>query len=470
MALLSACASQATPTSTPRPPTPTPVPPTSTPTRVPPTPTSIPPTPTPLSPGVTPPPATPTPTPLPTATPTPRPPNVGAAPVDTISDAEWAQIVEAAKKEGKLTCYCFDLVRDSWEGDLATRFFKETYGIDLEIIGLPPSLMVERIKSEARAGQYIADVVAIGAPEQTGTLEPGGFLQRIDNLPALIDVKDPNAWLFDPILTPYTLLRTDAIDYPAGHYTVNTNIVSSEKYPQKPQDLLDPWWKENKICEWEPTAYAVVDFKFWNNFREYNYADWYVDYFYDLYNTGNRFFFTFAGQPAGLNRGDCAISVSFGAASASGIKQAAVLNKVTWIKVGTFADLKPAPIVGSDAISVMGKAPHPNAALLFVNWRYSKGGQEAVAGEKGGLASMARLDVPSLVEKKYWPENPVTTFWVADTQWYKFEQYSYASKVIFKLAKEGMTREAWHKWVENASMNFWGQYPPPPANFFTVER
>ena len=377
--------------------------------------------------------------------------------------------MEAAKKEGKVTCYCFDLGRDAYAGDWARRVFKETYGIELEIIGLPAALLVERIKSEARAGQYIADVVGAGAAAHLDMLEPAGFLKRVDNLPALKDVKDPNVWMFSPILTPYTVLRIDDVNYPGIHYTVNANIVPREKYPQKMQDLLDPWWK-GKICDWDPTAFSTLDFKFWNNFREYNYAAWYVDYFYDLYNTGDRLFFSFLGQPAGLNRGDCGVRVGFDGGKVASIKQAAVLDKVTWIRGGTFSDLRPIPLVGNDSISVLAKAAHPNAALLFPNWRYTREAQASLTREKGGLTASARRDAPFLVEKEYWPETLATTYWVAEGRWSAFLSYSYASKTIFKLAKEGLSREAWKKWVKDTPMSFWGQYPPPPTTFFTLDR
>lgn len=394
---------------------------------------------------------------------------MGGSPANTISDAEWAKIIEAAKKEGKVTCYCFDLGRVGWLGDWAAREFKKTYGIELENIGATPALAVERIRSEARAGQYNADVAAPGAAWQVGVLEPGGFLKRIDNLPALKDVKDPSVWMFSPIVTPYTILRPDDVSYPGVHYTVNTNVVPKERYPQKAQDLLDPFWK-GKVCDYEPLVFTVLDYKFWNNFREYNYAEWYVDFFYDLYNTGDRIFFTFVGAPAGLARGDCGINQMFDGGGVNDIKEAAVISKSPWLKGATYADGKPIPVVGSDSLGVLAKAPHPNAALLFANWRFTKEAQDSVAREKGGLTVSARLDAPMLLEKEYWPERTVNTYWLPDARWYDFQSYSYANKVTFKLAKQGMSREAWRKLVKDTSTFYWGQYPPPPATYFTIAR
>ncbi len=490
LAVFVACGAEATPTATPRPPTatpvratPTPVPPTATPTPIPPTATPVPPTATPR-PGTTPVPPTATPTrpaaaatatPVPpTATPKPKEPLTGPSPAAPISDAEWAKIVEAAKKEGTFTCYCWQF--STWQDKWVRDSFKAAYGIEVELMRFSGTITVERVKTEARAGKYIADVYNAMAPYHTsaGGLGGTGLLKQVDNLPALQDVKDPEKWYFNPILDSQTLAGPVNLRLPGINFRYNTNIVPADRVPKKVQDLLDPWWTEKKICDIDPITYAGTDYMLWGHWRGYNYADWWPEFFYDYYNkpNTNRFFFYLLGGTDPLPQGNCGLFLDWGGytGGAGGIKAFHTDQKATWIQGGAFTapPLQPVRIGSDQGFGLTAKSPHPNAGLLFVNWLYSKQGQEAWA--KAGFGSVARRDVSSLVEKQYYPATSVNQFWLPDLQWYSFEQYSYSSKGVFKLQKEGMTRQTWLKWVKDTSMNYWGQPTPPPGTFFSLDQ
>ncbi len=484
LAVLAACGAEATPTPTPRPPTatpvpatPTPVPPTATP--VPATPTPVPPTPT-LRPGTTPVPATATPTRAPapatptpppaTATPTPKPKVVlpGLPPVNTIPDAEWAKIVDAAKKEGKFICYCWRF-NTSWMTDWVVKAFKSATGIDMEVMAFSGTVSVERIKTEARAGKYIADGFNAMMSYHTGPMEPTGLLKRVDNLPFLKDAMDPNVWYYSPIKTPYSLEGGDMQITGANHGTYNTQLVPPERLPKKPQDLLDPWYK-GKICEYDPITFAGTDYALWGHFRALNYADWWPDFFYDLYAKQNaRLFSVILGSANPMYKGDCAIWPSEWGRSAAEVKIGQVINKATWIEGFVYTDLPYAIHFNTThGFSIPAKSPNPNAAMVFLNWYLGKEGQQAY---QTGLAlhDSRRKDVASLIEPKYSVKNPVKSFWVPDAEWLNFENYSYSNKGVFKLEKEGMSREAWKKWMKDTSMTFWGQYPPPSYPILTVD-
>ena len=406
------------------------------------------------------------------ATPTPKPksPNAGLSPVNTIPDAEWAKIVDAAKKEGNVTCYCWDFSTNR-DTDWVTKAFKDTYGIEVELLGFSGTVSAERIKSEARAGKYIADVFAAVSSYHVGAgaMEGTGLLKRIDNLPALKDVKDPDAWLFDPILTLYTLVTPRHLTYPGSNYTYNSNLIPADRLPRKVQDLLDPWYK-GKICDTDPLTYAGTDYMLWRHWRAYDYADWWPGFFWEYYNKGDRFFMGILGGPNNLVLGNCGISLSWRGQSAGNLKRTHTADKAAWVGQESFVPPMPVGISNDQGHSLLAKSPHPNAAMLFENWLYSKEGQEAWA--KQGLGAAARRGIPFLVEEKYWPKVPVKSYWLPEDQWYAFEQYSYSNKAgVFKLVKQGMTKEAWLKWMKDTSMSFWGQYPPPPppSGFFRVE-
>jgi iron(III) transport system substrate-binding protein len=49
---------------------------------------------------------------------------------------------------------------------------------------------------------------------------------------------------------------------------------------------------------------------------------------------------------------------------------------------------------GGGGISLLNRAPHPNAAKLFINWYLSREGQIAVQSVEGGFSNSRRMDVP----------------------------------------------------------------------------
>ncbi len=477
LAVLAACSAKATPT---------PIPPTATPTRVPPTATAAPPTatatpvpptatatripatPTPLPPGVTPPPATATPTALPpTATPTPKPKVVlaGPVPTGTYSDAEWAKIVEAGKKEGKVLCYCWAF------GDPKDKFviagMKREFGIDVEIMRLPATQTAQRIDNEYRAGIYNVDGVGILTSTLAGQLDKRGLLQRIDNLPSLREATNPDVWYADPLISPNVVAHgTWEVD--VADYRINTKVVSPEREPKKWSDLLDPWWK-GKICMQDALTTPQPDYTFWRNFRAMGYPEGWPGLWHDLANKdAGRFFYFFLGAATNpLYTGDCAINVGSLNGSYVGARpQKATVekDKVTWLKLASFDRPTPGLAVSAQHVGVMQKAAHPNATLVLMNWVLSQKGQAEVIAGIAGETSIRR-DVPNPVQKIYWPEKPVDKFWVADLDWFLFEDYTYASKTTFKMTKEGMTKDAWQKEARQLSQGYWGQYPPPPTQF-----
>jgi len=375
--------------------------------------------------------------------------------------------VAAAKKEGTVTCYCWDF-RTTWKSDWAIKNFKAAYGIDLEIQAFSGTVSTERIKTEARAGKYVADVFDAMLSYHTGTMEPTGLLKRIDNLPALKDAKDPDLFYYSPIVTPYTLEGPNEMKVPGTHGTYNTNLIPPDRLPKKWADLLDPYYKQ-KICESDPITYAGIDYAIWGHFRELGYPDWWLDFTYDYYGKHNSIHFLgILGGPSPIQRGECGLSVAWGGGGTWSVKVTNTIDKATWIKGWSMTDqMYPIRFNGGYGFGLLAKSPHPNAATVFMNWYFSKEGMTSYS--KLALDPVRRKDIPNLVEKEYSPAKTVSTYWVPEPEFYSFEQYSYSTKGLFNLMKQGMSRDAWKKWMKDTSMNFWGQYPPPPTTLYTAE-
>ena len=472
LVVLAACGAEATPTATPIPPTATRVPPTA--TAVPPTATAtpIPPTPTPtriaatatpLPAGVTPPPATATPTPAPvppTATPTPRPKLGGPAPAAPYSDAEWAKIVEAGKKEGKVLCYCWAFGDPKDKGLIAG--MKREFGIDVEIMRLPGAQTAQRIDNEYRAGVYNVDVVGVVTSIMAGYLDKKGLLRPVNNLASLQQATNPDVWYANPMLTT-SVISHGAWHVAAGDYRISTKLVPPDREPKKVADLLDPWWK-GKICMRDPVTTPRADYSFWRVWQANKGASDWPDTWYALANkNAGSFYFYLLGAVDPLFAGDCAFmfaGLDAADVGATAQKLAVVNNKVTWVKLGTWDKPWAGLPLQNQHIGVMQKAAHPNAALVLANWVLSQKGQaEVIAGTTWDTS--LRRDVPNPVEKIYWPEKPETEYWLQDVDWSSFEDYLFASKAAFQLMKEGMSKDAWLKKTRDASVAFWGQYPPP---------
>ena len=397
----------------------------------------------------------------------------GPAPTDTISDAEWAKIVDAAKKEGQITCYCWDWSNNPYRGAWVVKKMKELYGIDVQILGLSGAISSERIKTEARAGKFLADVYASMASYNIGAVEPvAGLLQPIDNLPVFKSANDPNVRYYNPLITRYTANAPTDMQVPGAHYQWNTRVFPEERLPKKWQDLTDPYFKEKpkKLCQGDPSTSSTLDYLLWRHFMALGYPDWWPDVYYDLFVKQNDMFvYGILGQPAPLLLGECGLTPSEWGGSGSNVKKAEFTDKVTWTKAGSFAD-QPYPIMWatSFAYSMPAKQPHPNAAKLLLNWWY---GKEALEGYTKDIAVevVNYRGVPNPIEQKYSPARPVTTHWMPDAKWFVFEQYSFASRVAFNLVKQGMSRDAFKKTMRDTSMNYWGQYPPPPYTILSED-
>ncbi len=65
-------------------------------------------------------------------------------------------------------------------------------------------------------------------------------------------------------------------------------------------------------------------------------------------------------------------------------------------------------IVSGGSISLVNRAPHPNAAKVFINWFLSREGQIALQSVGGGAANSRRIDIPKdMVQPRRLPQTGV---------------------------------------------------------------
>lgn len=313
-------------------------------------------------------PAAPSPPPTaPSAAPKPQAP---ASP----QDEAWARVVEAAKKEGKVTVYSFGFIGDL--GPAMVEAFYRRYGIRAEVITGPGAGLSERVRTEIRMKGVVADVGEFSAAFAVLILQEGNLVPIAQELPVFRE----DVWLTPPQLDQAGHILRHNLSF--GSPWVNTDLVKPEQEPRSWTDLLDPRWK-GKILSIDPRTTTTPD-RFVHMVTKYKMVG--PDFFPRLTAQGLSFPSGVGPRPpyVALARGEGAI-LAYGLDS-----QGAVV-------IAEGAHVKPtAPREGvtatGSAIQLIKGAPHPNAGKLFINFVLSQEGHEMETRMR--LVGSLRKDVP----------------------------------------------------------------------------
>ena len=290
-------------------------------------------------------------------------------------------LVEGAKKEGQLTFY----TSNTWvAGPVSQEFEKKYPFIKANVWRSDSKALLKRLTEEHAAGRYLADVVET-SPEYVKLLVQSSLLQdhfspELSAYDADAKVKGKNG----------VLAWTNREIYISLGY--NTKLVSAAEAPKTLKDYLDPKWKGKMSIAGTTTGTqwigAVLD------------------------AMGREFLEKLSAQEINVqNMSGAALSglVASGEVPLS----PTIFNSNIFTHKEKNAPVEWRPIdpviagVGSSGLIV--NAPHPHAALLFLDYLHSKAGQQVAM--KGGLSS-ARNDIGSLeqkfkkiyMESKYTPE------------------------------------------------------------------
>lgn len=295
------------------------------------------------------------------------------APVQSAEDAAWEKIIAAAKKEGYVTIYSYNFVGDV--GIAISRAFKDKYGIKAEIVTGRGAEFLERIKTEQRTGKQDGDFTE-GSQVHLMNMKVSGITISSKDIPVL---KEKDAWRSNP-------LAYDPDGYLLGYYFsyygpfVNTNMIKPADEPKAWKDLLDPKYKGKIIMnDVRVSGQAYTAFV---SLLSKGYLT--MDYIKAL---GKQDMIMTPNVP------DAGRMLARGEAPIYAVGSTITLGPM----VAEGAPIKPVPmqegIVGTNVTaSVIKGAPHPNAAMLFMNWLLSREGQEVAAKSKTALS--VRKDVP----------------------------------------------------------------------------
>jgi len=304
----------------------------------------------------------------------------------TPADPAWAAIVEAGKKEGSVLAYA-GIFRGTEDQAIADAF-KQASGITFEFVSAASTApMAQRLRTEIQANQPTADVFE-GSSQFIRQLKNEGLFVPLKDkaLPTLKE--DASVWKVNPLaMSPdgdIGISRpTSQYD---GHLVVNPKVLQPNEYPKTYGELADPKYK-GKIAYVDPKITGDVAARYVR--QGYVGGVWELKDIHSIYANQSMLLFPGPNDPGtAVARGEIAIGVG---ANTGTLAQFAKSGGS--LKILAFPD---APIVGNpNTIAVVKAAPHPNAALVFMNWFMSKEGQEVVNKTQG--TSGLRRDVPSYV-------------------------------------------------------------------------
>lgn len=279
-------------------------------------------------------------------------------------ELKWKKVLTEAQKEKRLVIFAaaagFSLTREP-----IVKIFADRFGIDVEFVLGSGPIIAQRLFSERRAGIYNVDVILMGATTSVISLKPAGVLGPVEPLLILPEVLDPNAWLGKEIFwldKEHSLLGFDVGIHPK--ILINTDLVSEGEL-KSIRDLFNPKWK-GKIVMADPTRSgpnntALIGLGIgplgWDLVREFIKIE-------TVIISDDRQTIEWVA------RGKYPIAFSIPAGQLSAFKSAGAP-----IKLLVPSD---AAIIGitTGVLSLVNKAPHPNAASLFINWFLTKEGQK----------------------------------------------------------------------------------------------
>lgn len=296
---------------------------------------------------------------------------------------EWEKTVDAARKEGRVVIY------GNRHLDLLFQEFSKRY-TDIKVVTVTGrgSEMGTRVMAERRAGRYLADLYQGGSTTPHEILYPRKALDSL--LPALIlpEVLDESKWwggkhhYVDPEKR-YILIFEGSVQ--SGGIAYNTKLVNPEEFKSY-WDLLKPKWR-GKMVVFDPKQRGPVsqNLRFFYHhpelgptlirrlFSELNVTTSRDDrQMLDWLATGKFTVALFArGAETAAEQG---LPVQeFGAGN---------------FREGGFVD----PLVGT--VSLVNRAPHPNAAKVAINWLLSREGQIAFHKSRNHESESLREDIP----------------------------------------------------------------------------
>jgi ABC-type Fe3+ transport system substrate-binding protein len=271
-----------------------------------------------------------------------------------------ASIIDAAKKERQLSLYGAFTggLQGTPEGkQFLGRFHQKYPFIELKITNVSGIRLMPRIANEHRAGQHLVDVIATSAAYVHPLLKAGliGRYLSPEREEIASGFKDAEGYWTSWFLPVYSI-------------AYNTNLVPGHDLPRSYVDLLSPKWKGQKL-----------------QLLESNMLRWFVGESERMGRQRTVDFLTrLAGQkPLFKSGGGATLEAQLLAAGEFPIMFTTTLHSIIELKErGAPVDwvrMKEPLLTFPSLIGIAPRAPHPNAAKLYIDYVLSEEGQKLLS-------------------------------------------------------------------------------------------
>jgi iron(III) transport system substrate-binding protein len=298
-----------------------------------------------------------------------------------VSAEEWSKIVAAAKQEGQVTVW-------GEAGAPRRAFWKDAFekanpGIKVELFQASRNAERDaRYQRELQAGLAKVDVFVGGSAGAWGLLQPQGILQPMK--PFLRpQILDPKVWLLGDTLwldkDRQYMLISDYLAVPA----VTVNAAVGEGDLKSWDDLLDPKY-DGKIVMLDPRSSGLG---FSTSLFFYYSENLGPDFLARLYAHGRVVFSPDERQNVDwLDSGKMLVGISANPVQVAQLQ--ALGSKIRAVYSLTAKGKLVGNVSSTDGILFLPKLgadplPHPHAMEVYVDWFYSKAGQQAMADSLG---------------------------------------------------------------------------------------
>jgi iron(III) transport system substrate-binding protein len=299
------------------------------------------------------------------------------------AQGQWDATLKSARQEGEVSIIMPP--GSAMHSALVDAFEKAYPGISVDAFGAGSSGVVPRVTNERSARKYLWDVYVNGVTDVLTTFIPNQYVEPMEPSLILLEVTDLKNWRggqMEFLDKDRTLLVAARTLYPT--IWVNPNTVKPEQIKSH-KDFLDPSWRGKLVID-DPRrsgpGQALLTL-------------WYLSP-----NLGADFIRAFAKQQPLIMAdyqqeanmlGQGRYPVLLGGSDQT---LAAMIKNSLPVAVIPPTQLSDPPQVaaGATGVALFNRAPHPNAAKVYLNWLLSKEGQAGFAQVNASVS--ARSDVP----------------------------------------------------------------------------
>jgi iron(III) transport system substrate-binding protein len=305
----------------------------------------------------------------------------------------WDETLAAAKKEGKVVVV--GSPDPVMRNELIPRFTKH-FGIQVEYLAGSSSQIIGRVQTERQSGIFAVDIYLSGAGSTVTTLYPSKMLDPIKPLLIHPDVTDGSKWkrgapsFIDPEGQYIMMLFSTVNDT----LFINTDFVKPEEMKHV-NDLINPKWK-GKIASQDPRLMgsgANTAVHFYVGLGPEYVKKVYVDQ-HPVYSRDRRQLTDW------LARGTYPICLTCRADDVKPLLRDGFKLYEVFELDGIPNRVNSAPLL----MTYANKAPHPNAAKIFINWFAGKEALEIYAKEYEAVTLRSDVDEASFLDPRMIPK------------------------------------------------------------------